>query len=910
MTTPTDKHTFLGKRLIAYTQLCDFTDYQGIGEDPLYRRYASVQSIVKRAIDPRYVSFLAIPDQPSGDDKINWYIPEWTENPQRFTELTGSEAARYRQIKEQTVNHYRQALNNLSGEELMVMGSVLRYISDDFIYCADNNVYVLAWGMTPDSRKHVAIGEIIHVAPNLIRYNVTFDPAPFGSLHSEFDAFMRISGGTVMRPDLIPHVTPDDRHEFTGWSPNPDGYVIETDTTFTALYSEKEIPVEKPPVIPDPDPRTFDSIVTFDAGEHGTIKGNCQLTKPFGTKITESEIPQVIPTKGYTFKGWNIDPLAAAVNSDMLFTARYEKVEPWWRKYTHGWWRWLWILLLLLLLLWLLSKLFPGCTDSFSGFGCDRLGCDRWGCDRSELAVADTDADNIDDTGTSADDAVIPFDPDAPDADMVARPIDLIDDRLPTDEDWIVAPIRDPDGKEPEIIRNPGVPPAMAGRLFLFLEDEDSDIDKLASDFKNAYPGDEYRIIGYDKEVKSLSIQVPERLRDKIRNELPQRLPAQKFLIMDEQIYEINNRQPLPTKGTGWRPSSDATGAGWHLKAIHAEQAWAITKGSPSVIVAVVDDGFDGTHPMFKGRIVKPYNVFTQDNRLSVGSGHGTHTAGLAAGNLQFKDRGAAGMAPECKIMPIQVFDHDMCPTSAIISGIMYAVHKGADVVNVSIGPTFNGLEILPEEQQAEIARTHFKNEEILWRRVSEIAARKGTIIVFAAGNETILSAILPENRTKSAISVGAVDQAMRPSNFSNYGTGTDLSAPGSNIMSAIPGSKIEMMDGTSMAAPIVSGTIALMKSLKKDLTVEQAYNVLYRTGAPVNGDLPPCILADKALQAVKSGDFSAPARKPADTYQPAPTQPTRPVNDNEAILQMIRDRKAQIEELNRQVKELEGQLK
>lgn len=64
------------------------------------------------------------------------------------------------------------------------------------------------------------------------------------------------------------------------------------------------------------------------------------------------------------------------------------------------------------------------------------------------------------------------------------------------------------------------------------------------------------------------------------------------------------------------------------------------------------------------------------------------------------------------------------------------------------------------------------------------------------------------------------------------------------------------------MAAPIVTGTIALMKSIKKDITVAQARNVLYKTGADVYGYIPPMVLVDKALVAVKNGDFSEPSAR------------------------------------------------
>ena len=135
----------------------------------------------------------------------------------------------------------------------------------------------------------------------------------------------------------------------------------------------------------------------------------------------------------------------------------------------------------------------------------------------------------------------------------------------------------------------------------------------------------------------------------------------------------------------------------------------AISQGSPDIVIAIVDDGIDTEHPIFSGKLCNAYNVFTQNRDLSCGLGHGTHVAGLAAGNLQFLSDGVGGIAPNCKIMPIQVFDNGMCTFSSLASGIMYAIHNGANVVNVSIGPSFNGLDQLPLEEQQEIAKSYFK---------------------------------------------------------------------------------------------------------------------------------------------------------------------------------------------------------
>lgn len=488
------------------------------------------------------------------------------------------------------------------------------------------------------------------------------------------------------------------------------------------------------------------------------------------------------------------------------------------------------MLLLLLLLFWLLR-----------------------GCDSVKRGVGGLD--EVDDIERIVDDKGDSIDYNGP-----VTPISLEDGQLP-DTPGIVAPVRGEDGALPPIEREPGVPPTIANRLFLFLEDENDSVDAFAEDFKKAYPDDRYSIIGFDREVKSLLIEVPEAERDEIRNTINDRIPNHNFLILDEQFCELK----------GQASSAQTLDHGWHLKAVNAEKGWQITTGSPEIRVAVVDDGIDASHPMFKGRITDAYNVFTQDNRLSKGEGHGTHTAGLAVGSLDYVEQGAAGIAPECQLIPIQVFDNDMCPLSALVSGIMYAVHKDADVVNISVGPSFAGLNQLPVEVQDQIAQNQFKNMEKLWIRVCQIAAAKNTILVFSAGNDDILSSIPPENRTSVAITVGAVDQNLYPTDFTNYGPCTDISAPGKEIYSSFPTGSFMSCDGTSMAAPIVTGTIALMKSLKKDLTVTQALNVLFRTGADVYGYMPPMVQVDLALEAVKQGDFS----------QPEP-RPTRPVPSTE----------------------------
>ena len=355
-----------------------------------------------------------------------------------------------------------------------------------------------------------------------------------------------------------------------------------------------------------------------------------------------------------------------------------------------------------------------------------------------------------------------------------------------------------------------------------------------------------------------VQIQVPTDQHDRVRDEMVSKLPRQKFFVVDEAIFQLNGYI-----------NNNGTDAGWHLRAVNVTGGWKYTKGSANVTVAVVDDGIDYSHPMFTGRIVSPYNVFTQSNTLSRGEGHGTHVAGLAVGSTQFYSQGASGMAPNCKLMPVQVFDNNYSTFSSVTSGIMYAVHKGADVINVSIGPNLEGLNSLSEGQQALLAQTRFKNEERVWKKIIAVANKKNSIIVFAAGNNDILTKILPECRTNQTINVSAVNRSLAATQFTNYGSGSNISAPGEDIYSSFPVKSFRFCDGTSMAAPIVSGTIALMKSLKKNITVTQALGVLQASGRSIQGNVPPMLQVDKALVFVRSGRFPNPIREKGLGDQP-----------------------------------------
>ena len=825
--------TLYGKRKICNTEVLDFTDFQGIGSDPLYKRFDSVYSVVEKYISPEHRDFLAHPIYSSNEDKIVWYVKEWTDAPVAYRDLTGQEKERYEAIKNETVSEYRNVCDSLSGEDRQILAGAIKYIDDNFLFCFDDKVVLIAWGMKADSKGHDVIGSIIYDLQLQEKLKIRFIPGEHGMLNDKvFGNISRIAGYVLTRDD-IPEIIANEGYVFKGWEPEPIGMTVSQAMTFKALYDRCPTPAPAPEPeveqnhvtepapehvdIPFPEPQKYVTC-RFISGDYGHIDGRASFTVPQGYLISDSDIPEVKPIKGYRFMGWNENPSGKTLYEDTEFAAIYEHREPWhirmcrWFK-DSGCLQWLfWVLLSLLILIALLCFL----------KGCD--GIDWCNKVKSTDKIETTDGRIIDDngpiTGIVGDDGSLPDNPGA-------------------------APVVGDDGQMPPVIENPGAPDIIGNRLNIYFESADVDLDAFAVSLSEVYPSGECQIIGGDRNIPMLQILIPENMRDAIRESLPGKLPDYDFFVVDESIFTINGQ-----------PGGTVENVGWHLQAINLREAWSVTKGSRDIIIGIVDDGIDAGHDLLKRKIVKPYNVFTQDNRLSTGEGHGTHVAGLAAGSDRMFDEGISGVAPKCRIMPVQVFDNGLCTFSSLTSGIMYAIHKGASVVNVSVGPDFSGLDMLPIADQANIAKTQFKNEEKVWRRVIEVAEEHNAIIVFAAGNNNILASISPSNRSEHTVNVAAVDISLKGTDFTNYGRGSNISAPGKEIASSVPVNEYAIYDGTSMAAPIVAGTVALMKSIDEDISVSEVLSILQHTGIPVSDYVPPMIQADAALTALVTGNI------------------------------------------------------
>ncbi|MFJ8255960.1 S8 family serine peptidase [Peribacillus asahii] len=245
----------------------------------------------------------------------------------------------------------------------------------------------------------------------------------------------------------------------------------------------------------------------------------------------------------------------------------------------------------------------------------------------------------------------------------------------------------------------------------------------------------------------------------------------------------------------------------WYHQVIGIEDAWDVTTGSREVVVAIIDDGLDIKHQEFKNQIIAPYDVIL-DSKLEITAGeHGTHIAGIIASSIN-NDYGGAGIAPNVKIMPINVFDGENARHSDVITAIDYAIKQGADIINLSLGGT---------------------DPSALFNEAIQRAHKAGLLIIAAAGNDGKNVYDYPASYDH-VIGVSATDKSDKIARYSNYGSTIDLAAPGTSIYSTLPYNTYGYMTGTSMATPIVAGVAALVWSINPSLTNEQIEQQLYRT--------------------------------------------------------------------------------
>ncbi|WP_114569701.1 S8 family peptidase [Exiguobacterium flavidum] len=246
-----------------------------------------------------------------------------------------------------------------------------------------------------------------------------------------------------------------------------------------------------------------------------------------------------------------------------------------------------------------------------------------------------------------------------------------------------------------------------------------------------------------------------------------------------------------------------------YLDQAHIPMNWKYTKGKSDIRVAVIDDAIDTTHHEFKNAIYKTTTL----SGPKKADDHGTHVAGIIGARADGK--GIVGVAPGVRLIGIDVFDGDYASSIDVGNGILYAINNGADVINLSLG--------------------QYEHDKYIESAVKKAEARNIPVVA-AAGNDGKKGLLFPATM-KEAIAVGSINTFGSISAFSNYGIGLDLMAPGEGMYSSIVGNRYGFMDGTSMATPVVSGVIALMKSINPFMTNATVVSKVNATATKKSGD-------------------------------------------------------------------------
>lgn len=244
---------------------------------------------------------------------------------------------------------------------------------------------------------------------------------------------------------------------------------------------------------------------------------------------------------------------------------------------------------------------------------------------------------------------------------------------------------------------------------------------------------------------------------------------------------------------------------------VRLDQLMKLTAGAASVTVAVIDGPVDVSHPLIPAERVRVHGRHSRSicepDRLNCV--HGTGVAGILH---RIRDEGGGGICPNCTLLICPMFPNVILPPSnkfrvptarpfELAAALIDAVDAGAHVVNISAGLT-GFPPALSEESKLTTALDY--------------AVRHGTLVVVAGGNEAqVGSSAL--TRHPWVIPVVAVNLEGRPISQSNLGRSigrNGVAAPGYAIHTLAPQGSTQTFSGSSAAAPFVTGTVALLKSL------------------------------------------------------------------------------------------------
>lgn len=294
----------------------------------------------------------------------------------------------------------------------------------------------------------------------------------------------------------------------------------------------------------------------------------------------------------------------------------------------------------------------------------------------------------------------------------------------------------------------------------------------------------------------------------------PQGVADSLSLAEDVRVFALDNEKVGVLKGP--QPSMTSISANQQIGADIVQASGNTGSGRK---VVVLDTGYNYNHPELSSSYLGGKDFVNNDNDPMDDNGHGSHVSGIITADGKV-DPKAKGVAPDAGIIAGKVLDKNGSGYfSDVVAGIYWAVDEfGADAISLSLGTgapyVYKGFcnNVLPDLTNA-----------------IKYAVDKNVTVVVAAGNSGGAGVSIPGCISYST-TVGAVDSKDKIASFSGKGNALDITAPGVNIYSSVLGSAYATWSGTSMATPMVSGVIALMKYAHPAYTQSQVENKLFST--------------------------------------------------------------------------------
>lgn len=290
--------------------------------------------------------------------------------------------------------------------------------------------------------------------------------------------------------------------------------------------------------------------------------------------------------------------------------------------------------------------------------------------------------------------------------------------------------------------------------------------------------------------------------------------------------------------------SPETEGQPRHLDLIGAGQAWKTTKGSPQQYAAVTDTGVDSRHSDLSGSFwvndgetpgdgidndsngyvddIIGQDVSDQDgDPHDTDSSHHTHVHGIMLANDN--GPGATGVAPDSRAMALRIAGGKRGYNSAVVTeAYLYALNQGAKTINTS----FNIDGFVGDEAIESTYRALAEGDALVFNSAGNADRKNPRRSVF-------------EDVVLVASTQGSEKNPYKKSNFSNYGAGIDIAAPGSNVLATVPGDREGRMSGTSMASPVAAGVDLLVRSAHPSWNRAQRWAQIRGTAVDIDGANP-----------------------------------------------------------------------